>query len=175
MRYDLVMHDVWQDNSSVEATSCEFSFIWTGANCTATFVDCRIEGSCGCGLNVARNGDCRLMRCHVTANRGAGVWVSECGSVSAQECDVSDNGQVETNALGHSNLGGGFAGEAGSHIVLKGGAVTRNVGACCYGSARTCMSNPVPNKYAELLWLTLLSRCCLHRRRGVDEGARTPG
>ena len=117
-----------QDGSSVEAHECDFSFIWTGADCTTTLVDCRIEGSSGCGLNVARNGHCSLTRCRVTANRGAGVWVSECGSVSAHECDVRDNGQVETTALGHSNLGGGFAGEPGSRIVLKGGCVVGNAG-----------------------------------------------
>jgi hypothetical protein len=31
------------DNSSVIATGCEFSFIWTGANCRAEFDDCRIQ------------------------------------------------------------------------------------------------------------------------------------
>ena len=33
------------DNSSVIATGCEFSFIWTGANCRAEFDDCRIQVS----------------------------------------------------------------------------------------------------------------------------------
>jgi hypothetical protein len=117
-----------QDNASVQASGCEFSFIWTGADCKSAFVDCRIEGSCGCGLNVARNGDCALKRCQVTANRGAGVWVSERGSVSAQDCNVCDNGQVDGNTLGHSNLGGGFAGEAGSRIALQGGSIIGNVG-----------------------------------------------
>ena len=125
------MYVLRQDNSSVKAVGCDFSFIWTGADCFSNFIDCRIEGSCGCGLNVARNGNCLLTRCKVAANRGAGIWVSECGSVKAQDCDVCDNGQVEANALGHSNLGGGFAGEAGSRIALIGGSVIGNVGTCC--------------------------------------------
>jgi hypothetical protein len=49
--------------------------------------------------------------------------------VTAQDCDVCDNGQIEANALGHSNLGGGYAGEVGSRIVLKGGCIAGNVGA----------------------------------------------
>ena len=120
---------VW-DNSSVRAISCAFSFVWTGQNCDVAFEDCQIQGSSGCGLNVARDGVCSLVRCNISHNHGCGVWVSGSGTVSATDCQVCDNGVSDTNpesVQGHSNLGGGFAGETGSMIILKGGCVAGNI------------------------------------------------
>lgn len=164
-----------QNGSSIEATGCKFSFIWTGANCSAAFVDCKIEGSCGCGLNVAGNGECSLTRCQVTANRGAGVWVSECGSVNAHDCDVCDNGQVEAVALGHSNLGGGFAGEAGSRILLRGGSIVGNVGAFAKPVLKYIEGAGINIGRARMVSVICTRRSqiyrCVHRRSGcVNEG-----
>ena len=82
------------------------------------------------GLNVARNGECTLVRCNISMNRGCGVWVSGSGKVDATDCQVCDNGGVDDNdshkVQGHSNLGGGYAGEVGSRISLQGGCVAGN-------------------------------------------------